>query len=114
MAFVWSRLALAAVLAAGAACAPAEACPDPASASPCDQGDGTEAPRLVCCEGTAFVLFSDGTGSDAFDAAVAASAPSVASPPRIAAALANVPRHDAPPALADVLVVAPKTSPPRT
>lgn len=115
MAFVWSRLALAAVLAAGAACAPAEACPE-ASASRCDQTDCGDAPRLVCSEGTGFVLFSDGTcgDRDGLDAAIVSDAASAALSPRIAVDITITARNDAPPAIGDVLVVAPKTSPPQT
>ena len=106
MAFVWSRLALAAVLAAGAACAPAQACPEPTAAPEACECD---APRLVCAEGASFVVFADGQ-----DDALAASAPRVAPSPRLALAVADEPVPTPPPARGDVLVVAPKTSPPRT
>lgn len=112
MAFVWSRLALAAVLAAGAACAPAETCPEQASAAPCSERDCDE-PRLVCSEGTTFVLF-DGYRRDGFSGAILSDESRVASAPRIGIDVADQHVPAAPPVRADVLVVAPKTSPPQT
>ena len=104
MVFVWSRLALAALLAAGAACAPTEACPE---RGPCN--DDGDAPRLVCSEGASFVLCGNG-----LDEATVAEAPSVAAVPRVAISVEVHGAHDAPARTADVLDVAPKTSPPRT
>jgi len=105
MAFVWSRLALAALLAAGAACAPAEACPG----APGDDGD---APQLACCDDGQVVLLD--LGSDGFGDAILAEAPSVASAPRLAITITLPAAHHAPAIARDVLVVAPKTSPPQT
>ena len=107
MAFVWSRLALAAVLAAGAACAPAEAGPAK-TATPCN-ADECDGPRLVCSEGASFVVFGDG-----LDDAIADDAAGVAAMPRLAVAITGERGYEAPAARGDVLVVAPKTSPPRT
>lgn len=106
MAFVWSRLALAAVLAAGAACAPAETCPEQAKTTACHECDG---PRLVCSDSAAFVLFDDG-----LDDAIACSEASAAEVPRIALLVEAGGAHEAPAIRGDVLLVAPKTSPPRT
>jgi hypothetical protein len=105
MAFVWSRLALAALLAAGAACAPAEACPGTA-------GDDADAPQLACCDKGQAVLLDLGTGG--FGDAILAETPSVASTPRIAITITPPAAHHAPAITRDVLVVAPKTSPPQT
>jgi hypothetical protein len=106
MAFVWSRLALAALLAAGAACAPAEACPDGTG------GDDGNAPQLACCDGASIVFLDLST--DGFDDAIVAEPPSVAIAPRIAITIDTAPAHHAPATARDVLVVAPKTSPPQT
>jgi hypothetical protein len=106
MAFVWSRLALAALLAAGAACAPAEACPDGTG------GDGANSPQLACCDGASIVLLD--VANDCFDDAIVAEAPSVALAPRTAITMSTALAHTAPAVTRDVLVVAPKTSPPQT
>jgi hypothetical protein len=117
MAFVWSRLALAAVLAAGAACAPAEACPEALRLASLAQGergagaDCCDAPRLVCSEGASYVLFD---GCDGFGSATVSDAPRVAHVPRHAIGPGDLHVPAAPLARADVLVVAPKTSPPQT
>lgn len=108
MAFVWSRLALAAVLAAGAACAPTQACPE-ASLAQGERGQPCDAPRLVCSEGASFVVFGDSN-----DDAIAAVAPAVAETPRVAVTVAVETAPPSPARRDDVLVVAPKTSPPRT
>jgi hypothetical protein len=107
MAFVWSRLALAAVLAAGAACAPAEACPEQAARSACSQNE-CDGPRLVCSDAR-FVLFGDG-----LDDAVGSDESSVAGMPRIAIVVGDEDGYEPPALRGDVLVVAPKTSPPQT
>lgn len=109
MAFVWSRLALAAVLAAGAACAPAETCPELAKSPAC--GDECDGPRLICSEGAAFVLFGDELDDGS---AVLRDEAGVAHVPRIAVLVDDDGAHEAPVARGDVLLVAPKTSPPRT
>ena len=105
MAFVWSRLALAALLAAGAACAPADQCPGAA-------GDDADAPQLACCDDGQVVLFDVST--DGFGDAILAEAPSVASAPRLLVTIEPPAAHYAPAIARDVLVVAPKTSPPQT
>jgi len=111
MAFVWSRLALAAVLAAGAACAPAETRPELAkSPAPCDRTD-CDGPSLVCSESAAFVLFGDELDDGN---AVLSETAGVAHVPRIAVLVDDDGAHEAPVARGDVLLVAPKTSPPRT
>jgi hypothetical protein len=111
MAFVWSRLALAAVLAAGAACAPAETCPELAKTPA--QCDGTECdgPKLVCSESAAFVLFGDGLDDGS---SIPCSEAGAANVPRIAVLVDDDGAYEAPVARGDVLLVAPKTSPPRT
>ena len=111
MAFLWSRLALAAVLAAGAACAPAEACPDDSSSS-CDE---CGAPQLACADGVAVVFLRSGRdGRYGLGDTIIADAPAVAHVPRVAITIEHQGAHAAPAATSDVLVVAPKTSPPQT
>jgi hypothetical protein len=111
MAFVWSRLALAALLAAGAACAPADACPD-GTANRTAGDDGASAPRLACCDNAQLVLLD--VADDVLGGALIPVAPSVASAPRLAFTIEPPAAHHAPAIARDVLVVAPKTSPPQT
>jgi hypothetical protein len=103
MAFVWSRLALAALLAAGAACAQAQ--DDARCQRSCDE------PRLACTDEAPLLV--TGCRDDAFDDPVIATAsPSVARLPRTAIDLTPPIALDANAATRDVLDVAPKTSPP--
>ncbi len=105
MAFVWSRLALAAVLAAGAACAQASACPDAATCA--------EAPRLACA--AELPTINADLGDRTIDGPVIVTAgPRVALPPRTVIDLALPSAAAAPTRGGDVLAVAPKTSPPRS
>lgn len=122
MAFVWSRLALAAVLAAGAACAPGVASAAAASA---------DAPRLACCAELPTVLASTCASMGAAPAGPGAVEPGATTgdgrdhdPALVGDDLASAPgrpfelmtRASASAAApgGDVLAVAPKTSPPRT
>ncbi len=103
MAFVWSRLALAALLAAGAACAQAQ---DEAQRS-CDE------PRLACTDEAPILV--TGCRNDVFDEPVVATAsPTVARLPRHGIDLTPPIALDANAATRAVLDVAPKTSPPRS
>lgn len=111
MAFVWSRLALAAVLAVGgaasAAAASTSACPGPCGQR-CD-----DAPRLDCAAESP-TLFVD-LGDLAVDAPVIAPATfELPPPPRVTVLVLAVEPAPAPIADHDVLAVAPKTSPPRS
>lgn len=111
MAFVWSRLALAAVLAAGAACAPAETCPELAKTPARCDGTDCDGPKLVCSETASFVLFGDRLDDRS---ATFRDEAGVAHVPRIAVLVDDDGAYEAPVARGDVLLVAPKTSPPRT
>lgn len=106
MAFVWSRLALAAVLAVGGA--------SPAAASAAVRCD--EAPRLACstpCPSLCIVADLDDDGRD--DLPLVATTQIDTAAPRTSARDILPPAPAAAPTPAgDVLDVAPKTSPPRS
>jgi len=111
MAFVWSRLALAAVLAAsGAAATTAAACPDGTTCPegrPCD-----EAPQLACA--TELPTLVVNLGDRALDTPLVATASLVLGvTPRTAVDLVPVAPVAMPRVDQDVLLRAPKTSPPR-
>ena len=110
MAFVWSRLALAAILAVGGATAAAAG---PASPAGCD-----EAPRLACASvcPSACTIIADRLGDDdgADDPLIAVAPVAVEPPPRAAWDVLPVAPPAAPILAGDVLALAPKTSPPRT
>jgi hypothetical protein len=106
MAFVWSRLALAAVLAvSGAAATAAAACPQGRTC--CD-----EAPRLACA--TELPTLVVNLGDRALDTPLVATAsPVLVVTPRTAVGLVPVAPAAMPRVDLDVLLRAPKTSPPR-
>lgn len=113
MAFVWSRLALAAVLAVGGATATAAASTARTRcATSCD-----EAPRLACAtECPTVVIDLGGRLGDTADDPPIVAPTATGLEARVQPALALAPTDPvaAPAADRDVLAVAPKTSPPRS
>lgn len=108
MAFVWSRLALAAVLAVGGATQAAASAPCGTPCGPCD-----EAPRLDCATAECPTIFADFGDPDRDPPLVAPVATALPTTPRspadVGAAAPAMPTVEQ-----DVLAVAPKTSPPRS
>lgn len=108
MAFVWSRLALAAVLAAGAA--------TPALAAPVARGRCDDAPSLACAVEVPTIVVDLGSDSDSDRAGdppvVAVEAPRLGGvAPAAIDVLPAAPDTGAGP-VRDILTLAPKTSPP--